>query len=139
MKPKVRIVWEPRQIGKKEEAIISYDLVWDEGEAGPVDKRLVETIATFHTKSGLSPPNRYRFMVRARNVCGYGPFSKIAFRNLREKPSQMEPVRVSQSQEGCGVRFSWLPPNSFGLPIKNYALQIKKSNSNEYEELKECK
>lgn len=50
-----------------------------------------------YTATGLDQAKTYRFHVRARNACNYGPISGHGNGDLRAPPKQMDALDVSMS------------------------------------------
>ena len=74
----------------------------------------------------------YKFRVRARNACGFGPLSSELPVRFTVPPSQMQPL--TSSVESCSVRFTWTPPNNGGAAITGYTVEVR-SRTGEFQPL----
>ena len=136
----VKISWD-EMVGNAETGglkILTYDVIWDDASLSQVKnadgtiptqdlslmKRLKETNSPYLLLKKMKAGAIYRFRVRTRNACGYGPYSDEAAIELAMVPDQMTAVRTSFSQGRCDVVISWLPPKAHGKIITRYYIQV---------------
>lgn len=58
--------------------ILAYNIFWDNGSGGNPSSELANTTNNNFTTQNLVTGKTYRFVVRSRNLYGYGPFSAVA-------------------------------------------------------------
>lgn len=72
--------------------------------------------------TGIVGGSSYLFRYRAWNSIGAGQFSPSVSIVAAAIPSKMSSPTVTLT--GANIRFAWVAPNSNGLPITSYSLQI---------------
>lgn len=77
-------------------AILSYNLYWDNG-SGTTNIAALDTLVTTYTFSGLTTGTTYKFMVRARNIYGYGAFSSTTSILAAGVPPTMSAVTTTSA------------------------------------------
>ena len=69
--------------------ILSYQLMWDNGEGGDATLAVDDSLVLSKTIIGLTQGQDYLFKVRARNVYGYGEFSDLVTIRASSVPDTM--------------------------------------------------
>lgn len=139
----IKISWTPiiADVETGGQDVFAYQIFWDKGESARKGDNFVKydetstPACTDCEKAGqganlkysyifknLSKSNVYRFIVRARNSCNWGPFSEVKTADIRSTPEQMDPLTVKQGT--CNVVISWNAPNNGGSTISKYTIRV---------------
>ena len=112
--------------------ILSYHLQYDKGTGNedwvdlvgfPVDS----LVTTYTVTGGIVKGTAYRFRLRSKNIYGFGDYSTIATIYSSDVPEQPAPVQTSI--DGVNVVITWVTPYDNSEAIKEYDLQIRKSDN----------
>lgn len=73
-------------------AVLGYHLVWDNGDGATPDTNLIGHTSTFSDltytiASGLTTGSEYKFMIRSKNIYGFGDYSSVVTIKVAAVPS----------------------------------------------------
>lgn len=90
-------------------AVIAYSLYWDAGDALAVTfTPLTDALVTSFTVNGVTGGATYRFLVRARNIYGYGPYSDVTVVTPDDAPGKTDiPTVQLSATDPTEVEVSW--------------------------------
>lgn len=76
--------------------------------------------------SGFESAVTYGFRVRAKDLYGYGPYSKVLYVVPKTAPDKMlPPVTIV---EGVLIKISWVEPFGNGADVIKYRVQVQKKD-----------
>ena len=90
----IMVSWRPA-LGQQSggSRVLGYQLAWDNGDpTANVLTNLIETQYNSFRKDHVDSTKQYRFKVRARNKCGFGPYSPLVGVDTKRGPDQMNPL-----------------------------------------------
>jgi len=117
-------------------AILTYELLWDNGEPARTDFLLLADVdaagatPTSFTLVGATEGATYRFKVRAVNIYGAGPASPEASIVASDIPSRMEAVTTTRS--GTDIILTWVAPAANGAALLAYEIKVRDQASGTY-------
>jgi hypothetical protein len=97
-------------------AILSYNLYWDNGSGSTPSISLTDSLVTSYTIIGVTSGYTYKFMVRAKNINGYGSFSNSVSITATSEPGIMSPVTTTQVGT-TDVKIAWTVTSTGGSSI----------------------
>lgn len=84
---------------------------------------MTNALVTSYTKNAVTGGQTYRFMVRARNIYGYGVNSTITTVIPDDKPGKTNIPRVTLANaDATSVDIEWDLPNEHSSPIISYSI-----------------
>lgn len=123
-------------------SVIAYSLLWDAGDANKALAEFVEltdALVTSFTVNAVTGGLAYRFMVRARNIYGYGASSPITTVIPDDKPGKTSIATVAlNAAEPTEVQVSWDLPNEHSSVITSYEILFMLANGDFAHELTRC-
>lgn len=127
--------------------VFAYQIFWDKGDSTKTLDNMVKYAETSvkactncekegqgdflkysYIFKNLDKSKQYRFIVRARNSCNWGPFSEIKTADIRSTPEQMDPLTIKQGT--CNVVIAWTAPNDGGSSITKYSIRVADNKGN---------
>jgi hypothetical protein len=93
-------------------------------------------LATTYTVSGVSGGSTYQFIVRAKNIYGYGSYSTALTVSPSDVPGKASIPTTANS--GTSVVVAWTAPNAHSSSIDSYQIFFKKSDGTFSTELTAC-
>lgn len=123
-------------------SVIAYSLLWDAGDANKALAEFVEltdALVTSFTVNAVTGGLAYRFMVRARNIYGYGASSPITTVIPDDKPGKTSIATVAlNAAEPTEVQVSWDLPHEHSSVITSYEILFMLANGDFKHELTRC-
>jgi hypothetical protein len=123
-------------------SVIAYSLLWDEADATKTlteFKELTNAAVTSFTVNSVIGGKTYRFMVRARNIYGYGANSTVTTVIPDDKPGKTLPVTVAlNAATPTEVEISWPKPDDHSAVINGYEVLFMLANGDFAHELTRC-
>jgi hypothetical protein len=98
---------------------LSYNLYWDNG-SGIVNIELCDSLVNQFTVTGLVGGTDYSFMIRAKNIYGYGEFSEVYLIEASDLPGK--PIIPTVGLEQTNVVIVWQAPYSHYSAIDAYEI-----------------
>ena len=123
--------------------VIAYSLLWDAGDSTKYPNtdfvELTNALVTSYTKNAVTGGQTYRFMVRARNIYGYGANSTFTTVIPDDKPGKTNIPRVTLANaDATSVDIEWDLPNEHSSPIISYSILFMQANGDFVTELTNC-
>ena len=102
---------------------VVYELFW---QPDPTKEftLLATSRSTSYTLNTLQTGGGYRFKLRAKNSCGYGPFSQMLDIHMPTVPFKPP---LEAYKEKCGLVLAWQMPDSGGVPVEQYKVEVRTS------------
>jgi hypothetical protein len=123
-------------------SVIAYSLLWDDADATKTlteFKELTDALVTSFTVNSVIGGKTYRFMVRARNIYGYGANSTVTTVIPDDKPGKTLPVTVAlNAATPTEVEISWPKPDDHSAVINGYEVLFMLANGAFAHELTRC-
>jgi len=123
-------------------SVIAYSLLWDDADATKTlteFKELTNAAVTSFTVNSVIGGKTYRFMVRARNIYGYGANSTVTTVIPDDKPGKTLPVTVAlNAATPTEVEISWPKPDDHSAVINGYEVLFMLANGDFAHELTRC-
>ena len=109
--------------------ITSYNLQFDQGTSGATWQSLIgypteSTALTYTYSSSVEAGKTYNFILRAKNIQGWGPYSDQEGITAATVPDDIS-TAVTTSLSGSKVVFTWDVPFNGGLPITSYTVEFR--------------
>ena len=100
---------------------------------------MTNALVTSYTKNAVTGGQTYRFMVRARNIYGYGVNSTITTVIPDDKPGKTNIPRVTLANaDATSVDIEWDLPNEHSSSIISYSILFMQANGDFVTELTNC-
>lgn len=113
------------------DALIQYELRYR--KVGTSTYTIVNTWAedaTFYTATGLEPGTEYEWLVRVRNMAGYGDFQATTFKfNTDDLPPDRPPLPSVSNIGATSGTVNWSVPDARGSTIDGYQVQRATNSS----------
>jgi hypothetical protein len=123
-------------------SVIAYSLLWDNADGTKTLNEFLEltdALVTSFTVNSVIGGKTYRFMVRARNIYGYGANSTVTTVIPDDKPGKTLPVTVAlNAATPTEVEISWPKPDDHSAVINGYEVLFMLANGDFAHELTRC-
>ncbi|CDW74138.1 pa14 multi-domain protein [Stylonychia lemnae] len=124
----IDVQWAPMTTGLTtgNTPILSYNLYWDDGTS-TVTIPLIDELVTSYIIEGVEGGHEYKFIVRAKNVYGYGNFSEELSVIPIDLPDQVA-IPTVELVNSIEVKIDWAKPNHHYSTITGYQVLFLKSD-----------
>jgi hypothetical protein len=122
--------------------VLAYSLLWDAGDntkALAAFVELTDALVTSFTVNAVTGGKAYRFMVRARNIYGYGASSPITTVIPDDKPGKTSIATVAlNALAPTEVEISWPLPDDHSSTVNGYDILFMLANGDFAHEMTKC-
>jgi hypothetical protein len=122
--------------------VLAYSLLWDAGDntkALAAFVELTDALVTKFTVNAVTGGKAYRFMVRARNIYGYGATSPITTVIPDDKPGKTSIATVALNPLApTEVEISWPLPDDHSSTVNGYDILFMLANGDFAHEMTKC-
>ena len=118
--------------------MLEYTVEMDDNSDDIYDSVATGVTTLEHTESGLTEGNSYRFRVQARNAVGFSNYSVVFTIIAATVPSKPGAPTTYLNVDSTKVVIDWSAPDTGGLSIDGYKVEIKTSTASFAKDLTDC-
>ena len=106
-------------------------MLWDQGEEEGTFSPLTLTSSTSHLIPSIPLCQNYRFELRSKNRCTFGPYTETSF-FAPSAPKAIPSLKPSLSHDLCTVTVTWEAPDDCGGEVTGYVVGVEGKDGRVY-------